>query len=398
MARGTGFRRKPHDRARAHGRAEGGSRSTATAVAWSREVPDFHTLAVECVAGPDARLVAAHGGLPDDAFEHDGKLTKREFRALALAKLMPHPGALLWDIGAGCGSVGIEWMRAADHAHAIALEPRAERRAMAARNAVALGVSGLDLRDARAPAGADGASRSGRDLHRRRTIGHDTMRIAVDRLRAGRPARRTCRDAGERVPPACRVFAARRGAGAIERRAGSTARRFLRLAAADAGDAMGVEEAMSGRLYGIGVGPGDPELMTLKAVRILGEAPVIAYPAPDSGESSARAIAEKFIPAGRIEIAIRVPMRVGPVPLDAYERAAGEIAAHLEEGRDVAVLCEGDPFFYGSFMYLHDALAHRFPTIVVPGVSSLTACAAASATPARAARRRADRPSRHARR
>ena len=138
---------------------------------------------------------------------------------------------------------------------------------------------------------------------------------------------------------------------------------------------------MSGKLYGIGVGPGDPELMTLKAVRILAEVPVIAYPAPNSGESSARAIAEKFIPAGRIEIAVRVPMRVGPVPLEAYQRAAKEIATHLDAGRDVAVLCEGDPFFYGSFMYLHDAFADRFSTTIVPGVSSLTACAAASGRP-----------------
>jgi precorrin-2/cobalt-factor-2 C20-methyltransferase len=138
---------------------------------------------------------------------------------------------------------------------------------------------------------------------------------------------------------------------------------------------------VSGKLYGIGVGPGDPELMTLKAVRILAEVPVIAYPAPNSGESSARAIAQKFIPAERIEIAVRVPMRVGPVPLEAYQRAAKEIATHLDAGRDVAVLCEGDPFFYGSFMYLHDALADRFATTIVPGVSSLTACAAASGRP-----------------
>ena len=138
---------------------------------------------------------------------------------------------------------------------------------------------------------------------------------------------------------------------------------------------------MSGKLYGVGVGPGDPELMTLKAVRILSEVPVIAYPAPNSGESSARAIAEKFIPAGRIEIAVRVPMRVGPVPLEAYESAANEIAMHLDADRDVAVLCEGDPFFYGSFMYLHDALAGRFPTTIVPGVTSLTACAASSGRP-----------------
>jgi precorrin-2/cobalt-factor-2 C20-methyltransferase len=138
---------------------------------------------------------------------------------------------------------------------------------------------------------------------------------------------------------------------------------------------------VTGRLYGVGVGPGDPELMTLKAIRILAEAPVIAYPAPNSGESSARAIAQKFIPPGRTEIAIRVPMRVGPVPVEAYAMAAREIATHLDADRDVAVLCEGDPFFYGSFMYLHDALAERFTTIVVPGVCSLTACAAASGRP-----------------
>lgn len=127
------------------------SRTTTLARAWSAEVPDLHVLAVECVAGADARWLPRIAGLPDEAFEHDGKLTKRELRALALAKLMPHRGALLWDVGAGCGSIGIEWMRAADGAMAIALEPRAERRAMAARNAAALGVPELDIRDARAP-------------------------------------------------------------------------------------------------------------------------------------------------------------------------------------------------------------------------------------------------------
>ncbi len=149
---------------------------------------------------------------------------------------------------------------------------------------------------------------------------------------------------------------------------------------------MGVEEALSvgaatGRLYGVGVGPGDPELMTLKAVRVLAETPVVAYPAPDQGESSARRIAAPHIPAGRIEIAIRVPMRPGPEPAAIYDDAANEIAGHLEAGRDVAVLCEGDPLFYGSFIYLHDRLAHRFPTAIVPGVSSLTACAAAAGRP-----------------
>jgi len=127
------------------------SRTAARAKEWSADVPDLHVLAVECVAGPNAVWYPRIAGLPDDAFEHDGKLTKRELRALALAKLMPHRGALLWDIGAGCGSIGIEWMRAAEGARAIALEPRADRRALAAKNAATLGVPELDIRNGRAP-------------------------------------------------------------------------------------------------------------------------------------------------------------------------------------------------------------------------------------------------------
>lgn len=157
------------------------------------------------------------------------------------------------------------------------------------------------------------------------------------------------------------------------------------MAAGHAGHAMGVDKDMcgdmSGHFYGIGVGPGDPELMTLKAVRILSAVPVVAYLAPDKGESSARTIAAKFIPAGCEEVAIRVPMRPGPEPAAIYDRAAEAIAAHLTGGRDVAALCEGDPFFYGSFAYLHDRIAPRFACTIVPGVSSLTACAAASGRP-----------------
>lgn len=138
---------------------------------------------------------------------------------------------------------------------------------------------------------------------------------------------------------------------------------------------------MTGRLYGIGVGPGDPELLTLKAARLIAELPVIAYPAPADGESTARMIAASRIPPQRTEIAIRVPMRPGEVPVAIYDRAAEEIAAHLDAGRDVGVLCEGDPFFYGTFIYLYERLASRFAATVVPGVTSLTACAAASARP-----------------
>ena len=132
------------------------ARHEATAADWRIEVPDFHTLAVECVAGRAARWWPRAAGLPDGEYEHDGKLTKRELRATALAKLMPHPGALLWDVGAGCGSIGIEWMRSANHARAVALEPSPERRAMAARNAAKLGVPDLDIRDLAAPEGLAG--------------------------------------------------------------------------------------------------------------------------------------------------------------------------------------------------------------------------------------------------
>lgn len=139
---------------------------------------------------------------------------------------------------------------------------------------------------------------------------------------------------------------------------------------------------MTGRLYGIGVGPGDPELMTLKAHRLISTCPVVAYPAPDDGESFARAIAAGSIPAGATEVPIVVPMRTERFPAqDVYDDAAGKIAGHLRDGRDVAVLCEGDPFFYGSFMYLFSRLAGDWPVEVVPGVSSLTACAAAYARP-----------------
>ncbi|MEL6478352.1 MAG: precorrin-2 C(20)-methyltransferase [Pseudomonadota bacterium] len=139
---------------------------------------------------------------------------------------------------------------------------------------------------------------------------------------------------------------------------------------------------MTGRLYGIGLGPGDPELMTLKAVRLIAACPVIAYPAPDHGESFARRIADGVIPDSAEEIPMIVPMRVERFPAqEVYAEAAAQIAAHLTAGRDVAVLCEGDPFFYGSFMYLFARLADDFAVEIVPGVSSLGACAAAAARP-----------------
>lgn len=128
------------------------SRVSGRASSWRGVVDPFHVIAVECLAEPGARVLP-RAALPDDAFRHDGKMTKREIRALTVAALWPRRGALLWDVGAGCGSVAIEWMRAARDAEAIGLEPNAERRAMAAENALALGAARLDLVDASAPDG-----------------------------------------------------------------------------------------------------------------------------------------------------------------------------------------------------------------------------------------------------
>lgn len=126
---------------------------------WSQDVADFHTLALDLVTDPGIRFRGCTPGLADDAFRHDGKMTKQDIRAVTLAELKPHPGALLWDVGAGCGSVAIEWLRAAARTRAIGLEPHAERRQMAAENAVALGVPHLELKEASAPEGLKGLPR-----------------------------------------------------------------------------------------------------------------------------------------------------------------------------------------------------------------------------------------------
>ncbi|MGR3321871.1 MAG: precorrin-2 C(20)-methyltransferase [Pseudooceanicola sp.] len=138
----------------------------------------------------------------------------------------------------------------------------------------------------------------------------------------------------------------------------------------------------AGILYGVGLGPGDPELITLKAARLIGAARVIAYPSLEGAPSFARAIAAGLIPEGAEEIAMQVPMTEAREPAQAaYDAGADRIAAALEAGQDVVCLCEGDPFFYGSFMYLFARLAGRFEVEVVPGVSSVAACAARAGLP-----------------
>lgn len=120
------------------------------------EAPQLHVLAVECVAGPAARPLGFVPGLPDDAFENDGQLTRRDLRASALSRLAPAPGELLWDVGAGAGAVGIEWMRAHPSCRTIAVEADLERAARVGRNAERLGVPSLEVVRGRAPQALEG--------------------------------------------------------------------------------------------------------------------------------------------------------------------------------------------------------------------------------------------------
>jgi precorrin-2 C20-methyltransferase/precorrin-3B C17-methyltransferase len=145
-----------------------------------------------------------------------------------------------------------------------------------------------------------------------------------------------------------------------------------------------------GRLFGVGLGPGDPELITLKAARLIAAADVIAYHSGTHGRSIARSIAAELLPPGVLEEAMVYPVTTGDTQHpqgyrgaidDFYDESAARLAVHLTAGRTVVVLCEGDPLFYGSYMYLHDRLSQRFAAEVVPGVTSVSAAAAACGTP-----------------
>jgi len=147
---------------------------------------------------------------------------------------------------------------------------------------------------------------------------------------------------------------------------------------------------VSTRLLGVGVGPGDPELLTLKAVRALEQAQVIAYFAKAGNESRARTSAARFLPTGIIELALLYPVTTEhPVSSPAYQNAITSffdnstalIASHLQSQRTVAVLSEGDPLFFGSYMHIHKRLFGKFQTEVIPGVTAMSACWSAAAMP-----------------
>ena len=129
----------------------GGKRERVSQYDQHTEYSDLNTVAIHCMAGQDAKIYSRLAGLPDDAFVHDGQLTKREVRAATLAALAPAPDQLLWDIGAGCGSIAIEWMRGTRGCQAIAFEQDSARLLMIAQNAQALGTPGLKIVSGKAP-------------------------------------------------------------------------------------------------------------------------------------------------------------------------------------------------------------------------------------------------------
>jgi len=144
------------------------------------------------------------------------------------------------------------------------------------------------------------------------------------------------------------------------------------------------------KLIGVGVGPGDPELLTLKAMRALKEADVVVHFAKAGNASNARSIVASHLEPGVIELSLRYPVTT-EIPSNAppycskiaefHDASATAVAAHLDAGRTVAVICEGDPLFYGSYMHLHVRLAARYPTDVIAGVTGMSGCWSAVGTP-----------------
>ncbi len=138
--------------------------------------------------------------------------------------------------------------------------------------------------------------------------------------------------------------------------------------------------APRGRLIGLGVGPGDPELITVKALRLLRESPVVAYFVAKGKKGNAFGIIEGHLQQAQTLMPLVYPVTTEALPShmsyeqvisDFYDRSSADVAAHLDAGRDVAVICEGDPMFYGSYMYLHDRLSDRYEAEVIPGVCSM---------------------------
>jgi precorrin-2/cobalt-factor-2 C20-methyltransferase len=153
---------------------------------------------------------------------------------------------------------------------------------------------------------------------------------------------------------------------------------------------MNAPQQREGRLYGVGLGPGDPELLTIKATKILGVAPVVAFFAKKGRRGRARAIVDRWLGPHCLELPLYYPLTTevhfsNPIYVEElrafYSDATNAIADHLMAGRDVALICEGDPLFYGSFMHLYVRLKDRFDVEVIPGITGMSGCWSAAKTP-----------------
>ncbi|MGL4305754.1 MAG: SAM-dependent methyltransferase, partial [Mycobacteriaceae bacterium] len=153
---------------------------------------------------------------------------------------------------------------------------------------------------------------------------------------------------------------------------------------------MSTRNNTSGKLWGIGLGPGDPELVTVKAARVIGSVDVVAFHSARHGRSIARAIASPYLRSEQIQELLVYPVTTektehpggyqGAID-EFYESAAARLAEHLSAGRSVAILAEGDPLFYSSYMHMHKRLADKFETEIIPGVTSVNAASAAIGVP-----------------
>ena len=283
----------------------------------------LNTVAIECVAGSWARRPPPRRACRTTPSRHDGMLTKREVRAATLARLMPLPGQRLWDVGAGSGAVAIEWLRAAERRPGHRRSSRTPARcATIARNAEAprhAGARGRAGAGARLPGRSAGARC--RVRRRRRSASPALLEACWQTLRpGGRLVANAVTVEGEQRLLAWQT-AARRRTAPHRGRAARSARQLPRLAPGAAGDpARRAQAVSSGRLLGVGVGPGDPELLTLKAVRVLSESPVIAYVSAAGRPSMARAHRRRRT-LRRPDRRSRSPCRCGLVP----ELAAGRL-------------------------------------------------------------------------
>ena len=301
-------------------------------LAAGRGFADLCVVGVRPRADDGARAAGRLPGLPDAAFETDGQLTRRELRVLALAALRPGPGELLWDVGAGSGSVGIEWLRAEPLARAVAVEARSDRAERVRRNAAALGVPDLEVVTGPAPAALAGLPPPDAVFVGGGLTADGLLETCWERLRPG----------GRLVAHAVTVESEavlhrwQRAEGGQLVRAdlsyAGAAGRVHHLAARAAGDPVAGDAAVT--VYFVGAGPGAADLLTVRAQRLIAAAPVVLY-------------AGSLVPAEVLEGARPGARLVDTAELNLDAITAELVAAH-RAGQDVVRLHSGDPSIFSA--------------------------------------------------